>query len=1276
MRILIDLQGAQNSSRYRGIGRYSAALTKAIIRNRGDHDIFILMNGLFGGAVEQIRSEYSSLLPENHIAVFSAPSPVKAFGSENAWRREAAELIREAIINDIAPDVLLITSLFEGALDNSITSIGRLSTRTKVAVILHDLIPFADPEPYLFDMVAINWYYSKIDSIRRADLLLANSEFSRYEAIDALGFPASRVATIYAAADERFTAARVSPEDGEALLQRLRIRPNFIMHAGAIEPRKNFEGLVRAFALLPEPLRQKHQLVLVGASAPDSQAALRRVAFAAGLASDALVLPGHVSDNELVALYSLCTLFVFSSFHEGFGLPALEAMCCGAAVIGSNKTGIPEVIGRGDALFDPHSDQSIAELVQQALTDLSFRQSLKEHALQQAKRFSWDRSARLALQAIEGIGVSRCSISAIPDCSALLDRIASIEAGISPTRSDFISVLESIAENESAAHRLEMRPGAEATMRAAVEAGLHFSIIGHLNGSYSLAAVNRRTALMLEAVRPGTVRVEQVEGEPVNDLSDVPAQERAALAALAAREPPREGLEVEIAQHWPVWVPPHSADLKLAIVAWEESLVPAAMVRALNERFDGILVPTRFVAKALIDSGVRLPVRVAGYAPDLDKLIRIGEMRAATQGARRPSATRPFTFLHVSSCFPRKGVDALLAAFCKAFRRSDPVRLVIKGFPNPHNDVPEMIARLRSRDPEGPAILMINCDIPAEEVVSLYATADAAVLPTRGEGYNIPAAEALAAGVPLILTGYSGHLDFADRDAARHVDFRFVRSESHVGTPDSVWADPDVDDLAAAMREVFEAACEPAARPHVAARVERGRSSAEALGEGRGWAERLREIAIDLLLLGSRMKPAIEIAWVTTWNIRCGIATYSRYLLDAYPGADRDVTVLCDERTALDDSTGGALPPARISWRAGDPLTSDRLAQEIVATGARAVVVQHQPGLITPHALLLLLSDERLARLAVVVILHNMQTLVESECWNRLAHALARVARVLVHSMHDLNLLKSQGLIENVALFPHGASRPAVEYRPARALPIFAVPLIGTYGFALPPKGFGVLIGAFAEVRAEWANARLRMVTAEYPAEESCAEINRCQELAESLGLGDAVEWHTEYLQDEDSLALLNQCDLLVLPYRDTRESASGAVRIAMASRVPVLVTPVKIFDDIGDAVIRAEGMDSEALATAIARCLRDPDLRLRTADAAEHWLEAHDWAHMGERLCGMIHGLVANSDEFARLRQDRHGDSFHGQRCDNGQPDYGSSAEPVSLRPCEIGMSSHGNLI
>lgn len=449
MRILIDLQSAQSGSRFRGIGRYSTGLAKAIIRNRGNHEVVILLNGLFEDTIDPIRRDFSTQLPEENFVVFSAPSPAQALSADNAWRIEAAELIRETTINALAPDVVLITSLFEGPVEAGITSIRRLETTMKTVVVLHDLIPFLDPEKYLDDPLARKWYYSKIDSLRRADLLLAVSDSSRRDGVDALSFDASRTVTIYSAAEERFTETNISPEDRRTFLERIGIQRRFVMHASIIEPRKNFDGLIRAFARLPKPVRESHQLVLVGEHRPDQQISLRRLGWDVGLATEDVVFAGRVTDSELVVLYSLCTLFVFPSFSEGFGLPALEAMCCGAAVIGSNTTSIPEVIGREDALFDPRSDQSMAALIERALTDAEFRQSLKSHALARSRLFSWDRTAQLALRAMEKMTSARAPAAA-QDVSVLLERISSLKVGVAPNRQDLASVADSISKNEKA----------------------------------------------------------------------------------------------------------------------------------------------------------------------------------------------------------------------------------------------------------------------------------------------------------------------------------------------------------------------------------------------------------------------------------------------------------------------------------------------------------------------------------------------------------------------------------------------------------------------------------------------------------------------------------------------------------------------------------------------------------------------------------------------------------------------------------------------------------
>jgi hypothetical protein len=114
-----------------------------------------------------------------------------------------------------------------------------------------------------------------------------------------------------------------------------------------------------------------------------------------------VVITGFVPEDDLVTLYNLCHLFVFPSLHEGFGLPALEAMACGAPVIGSNTSSIPEVIGWKDALFDPTRPSAIAEAIAGALANEGFRQELRNHGLRQARLFSWDESARRALAAFE-----------------------------------------------------------------------------------------------------------------------------------------------------------------------------------------------------------------------------------------------------------------------------------------------------------------------------------------------------------------------------------------------------------------------------------------------------------------------------------------------------------------------------------------------------------------------------------------------------------------------------------------------------------------------------------------------------------------------------------------------------------------------------------------------------------------------------------------------------------------------------------------------------------
>lgn len=407
MRIVIDMQGAQTESRFRGIGRYTMAFAQAVVRNRGDHEILLALSGLFPETINPIRNAFEGLLPQDNIRVWDALGPVKEEQTGNDARREAAELVREAFLASLHPDVIHVTSLFEGYVDDAVTSIGRFDTQTPVSVTLYDLIPLLNPDHYLKPNPRYRDYYRcKVEYLERAALHLAISEFSRREGMDALGTPDSKSVAISTALDSHFQRQDISNESASELSARFGISRPFVLYTGGADERKNLPRLIKAYAELPVKLREAHQLLFAGKMPEGDIARLRGIARSAGLMSDELLFTGYVSDDELVRLYNLCHLYIFPSWHEGFGLPALEAMACGAPVIGANTASLPEVIELEEALFDPLEVQAITEKLMQALGDEAFRNRLRKHGLQQSKKFSWDETAKRAIAAWETIPLS------------------------------------------------------------------------------------------------------------------------------------------------------------------------------------------------------------------------------------------------------------------------------------------------------------------------------------------------------------------------------------------------------------------------------------------------------------------------------------------------------------------------------------------------------------------------------------------------------------------------------------------------------------------------------------------------------------------------------------------------------------------------------------------------------------------------------------------------------------------------------------------------------
>jgi glycosyltransferase involved in cell wall biosynthesis len=274
-------------------------------------------------------------------------------------------------------------------------------SRVATVVTLHDLIPLLFPDEYLWDRAARAWYMARLELIRNADMVLSVSEYSAQDAVEHLQIPPERLHVIHAGTSEHFAEMYASDAAAWAQLSRefKAVRPGFMLYVGALEFRKNIDGLIAGFARMPAALRAQHQLVIVCTLDPEQRKRLVAQAAGAGVARDELVLTGRVSDPDLGALYRACTLFVYPSFYEGFGLPMIEAMSCGAPVVASATTTGPEVLGDLDGTFDPHDPGSIAGCLAGIVTSDEAMDRLSARSRRRVAEYTWK---RVAEQSIEG----------------------------------------------------------------------------------------------------------------------------------------------------------------------------------------------------------------------------------------------------------------------------------------------------------------------------------------------------------------------------------------------------------------------------------------------------------------------------------------------------------------------------------------------------------------------------------------------------------------------------------------------------------------------------------------------------------------------------------------------------------------------------------------------------------------------------------------------------------------------------------------------------------
>jgi glycosyltransferase involved in cell wall biosynthesis len=710
---------------------------------------------------------------------------------------------------------------------------------------------------------------------------------------------------------------------------------------------------------------------------------------------------------------------------------------------------------------------------------------------------------------------------------------------------------------------------------------------GVFKGDYSLAIVNRHLA---QALIDLGIKLTCHTAEDGWQSDARLAAATDIMRRMRDDYPFKETFDIHLRNTWPA-VTHNMLGRKNAYVAfaWEELEFPQYLVDRFNRDLDLVTVISNFVRDSFERSGVTIPVDVTGNGCDhLTAGADDVPLPLPENGRRR--------ILHVSSCFPRKGVDVLVEAYLRSFRADDPVELVIKTFPNPNNILASVLAEKRDRLAKAPPITVIEQHYDPAQLRALYRSAAMLVAPSRGEGFGLPLAEAMLLDIPVVTTNYSGQLDFCRPQTAWLVDCHMSASQAHVAGSHSLWAEPSVEHLGIQMRAVLN-------RPDEArSRTEKAKSL---LKTHFSWK------SVALRTLAALAKPASAAAearqdWsidlISSWQQQCGIATYSQHLYGTPALAGRIDHIFA--RRIMDDAlpeasshTGEAMPRSMSRLWGYDLASLNRLAGRLEQGRADVLWMQHHPGHFSAPDMELLVQP-------ILATGHRLRVLTMHSVKEALRGGSLDWARafdmVFVHSADDAAALSAAGH-PNPIVMPHGVLQPP-EDAPAPDASHFT---IGSFGFLMPHKNIDRLVLAFAEALNYEPRLRLKLFNCIVPNDQSRATRAAIENLIEYLGIADNVTARFDFVPELELRHELMTCDLLAFLYGHSTETATGAARIAMSVNRPLLCSRSPVLRDLWPISHVVKSTEIDCIAEALLSLAQNPSLLSlldRDRSQAVHW--------------------------------------------------------------------------
>jgi glycosyltransferase involved in cell wall biosynthesis len=859
--------------------------------------------------------------------------------------------------------------------------------------------------------------------------------------------------------------------------------------------------------------------IIGGASEPEYLDFIKDKAKALDLQSH-VKITGKVSNEDIMAYYKMADLYLSLSEHEGFGMPLVEAMNYDIPILCYDTCAMSDIIP-SKGLLQKKSPSYVAERIMDLKNSPYDRMNLVKEQKSFLRRFH-----------------------------------------VKQIKNNLIDYLDSLNIIDSLVNKKE---------KIDINNKISYQIEGPFDSSYSLAIVNKDIAKSLD-IDENIVKLYSTEGggdfEPRFDSLDNQALKMVKLDI--------DNIDISIRNLYP----PRADGLKgyhkiIGPYGWEESKFPQKYIESFNNKLTMVFTMSEYVKKVLKNSGLKIPVITTGLV--VDSILNIKSKSFDFD------LLDGFKLLHISSGFHRKGLDILLDSFMKL---SIDVSLVIKTFPNIHNSILEHLDNRGFNNIKNiedgvdiykfknKKILLINKDIEESQIKFLYENCDIFISPTFGEGFGLPMAEAMLFDMPVITTAYGGQSDFCTDETSWLIDFNFDFAKTHLSIENSLWQVPIVDSLVNKIEEVYNLSDIKRKEKTVKAKdfILKNYSSKQILSNIENAIKNFKDY-----------KDIYNIGLFSTFNTKCGIATYSKYLISSF----KDDVIVFANRT---DDTLINKDNSKVirCWDDGrDTKDIVDLKNQLLKNKINKFIIQYNFSFISLKFLGELLNFCKENSIKVYLFLHSTKDVVTAnytDSFSQIINQMLTVENIYIHTLEDMNYLKNFGIYKNTQLFKHG-----INYQKEVVLDRIEnkVPVLASFGFLLPNKGIFEAVDIVEQLNEQGFKVKLLLLTSIHPAPVSVQLKQQLEDRISNSKYKDYITLNTDYLEEDVIISKLSKCDKIIFLYQNTQESSSAAVRMGLLSQREVIVTPLKIFDDVSSVVTYTNSTNNKDIINTIKTSLK-----------------------------------------------------------------------------------------